>query len=203
MAAVLGGTQSLHTNWRDEALGLPTEESARLALRTQQIIANETGVTSVADPFGGSEYIEDLTDRIENGARDYIDRIDAMGGTLAAIEKGHVQGEIQNAAYAFQQAVERGEMIVVGVNRFKQTDEHPPSMFRMDPAVEATQVERLRTMRASRSQSDVSHALDALESAARASDNLMPKILAACEAHCTVGEISDRLRTVFGEYREA
>jgi methylmalonyl-CoA mutase N-terminal domain/subunit len=203
MAAVLGGTQSLHTNGRDEALSLPTEESARLALRTQQIIANETGVTSVADPFGGSVYIEELTDRIEHGAQGYIDRIDSMGGTLAAIESGFIQGEIQNAAYKFQQSVERGETIVVGVNRFQQTEEHPPAMFRMDPAIEATQVERLRAMRVSRSQSEVTSALDSLERAARGSDNLMPRILTACEAHATVGEISDRLRTVFGEYREA
>ncbi len=202
MAAVLGGTQSLHTNGRDEALSLPTEEAARLALRTQQIIANETGVTSVADPFGGSQYIEGLTDKIEQGARDYIERIDAMGGTLAAIESGYIQGEIQNAAYAFQTAVERGDQIVVGVNRFKQVEEHPPMTFRMDPAIESSQVERLRAMRSSRSQSMTTDTLDALESAARSSDNLMPKILEACEARATVGEISDRLRRVFGEYRE-
>ncbi len=203
MAAVLGGTQSLHTNGSDEALGLPTEEAARLALRTQQIIANETGVTNVADPFGGSAYVEELTDKIEAGAEAYIARIDGMGGTLAAIEKGFVQGEIQNAAYAFQQSVERGETVVVGVNRFKQADENPPAMFRMDPAIEATQVQRLREMRASRSQSMVDGALDSLEQAARGSDNLMPRILEACEVLATVGEVSDRLRVVFGEYREA
>jgi methylmalonyl-CoA mutase N-terminal domain/subunit len=203
MAAVLGGTQSLHTNGRDEALSLPTEESARLALRTQQIVANETGITSVADPFGGSEYIETLTDQIEKGARDYVERIDAMGGTLAAIESGYIQGEIQNAAYAFQTAVERGEQIVVGVNRFKQAEEHSPMTFRMDPAIESSQVERLREMRASRSQAMTNDTLDALEQAARSSDNLMPKILEACEARATVGEISDRLRRVFGEYRES
>jgi len=203
MAAVLGGTQSLHTNGRDEALSLPTEEAARLALRTQQIIANETGVTSVADPFGGSLYIENLTDEIERGAREYIDRIDAMGGTLAAIEAGFVQSEIQNAAYAFQQAVEHGEQIVVGVNKFRQAEEHPLATFKMDPAIEAAQVARLREVRASRSQSPVNDALASLERAARASDNLMPRILAACQAMATVGEISDRLRAVFGEYREA
>jgi methylmalonyl-CoA mutase N-terminal domain/subunit len=203
MAAVLGGTQSLHTNGRDEALSLPTEESARLALRTQQIIANETGVTSVADPFGGSIYIEELTDKIEQGARDYIERIDAMGGTLAAIESGFIQGEIQNAAYAFQQAVERGEAIVVGVNRFKQAEQNPLPPFRMDPAIEATQIQRLRDVRASRSQELATATLDALENAARGPDNLMPPILEACEAHATVGEISDRLRRVFGEYRES
>src|SRR6202022_982353 len=126
LAAVLGGAQSLHTNAKDEALGLPTEESARLALRTQQIIAHESGVTNTADPVGGSHYIEQLTDNIEQGAREYIDRIDAMGGTLAAIEKSYIQNEIQNAAYEYQQAVERGEAVVVGVNRFKQEEAEPP-----------------------------------------------------------------------------
>ena len=202
MAAVLGGTQSLHTNARDEALSLPTEESARLALRTQQIIANETGVTNVADPVGGSVYIEELTDQIERGAQDYIDRIDAMGGTLAAIESGFIQGEIQNAAYAFQQSVERGETIVVGVNRFRQADEHPPVTFRMDPALERAQVDRVRELRSSRPAAQVENRLNALETAARATDNLMPHILAASESYATVGEISDRLRRVFGEYRE-
>jgi methylmalonyl-CoA mutase N-terminal domain/subunit len=203
LEAVLGGTQSLHTNGRDEALSLPTEESARLALRTQQIIANETGVTSVADPFGGSVYIEDLTDRIERGAQDYINRIDSMGGTLAAIEKGYIQSEIHNAAYAFQQSVEKGETVVVGVNKFRQEEEHPPVTFRMDPALERPQIERLRELRASRAASVVEERLKTLELAARGSDNLMPRILAACEAYATVGEISDRLRTVFGEYKES
>jgi methylmalonyl-CoA mutase N-terminal domain/subunit len=202
MSAVLGGTQSLHTNSRDEALGLPTEESARLALRTQQIIAHESGITKVADPLGGSFYIEDLTDKIERGARDYLDRIDAMGGTLAAIEKGWIQAEIQSAAYEFQQQVERGEKIVVGVNRFHQENEQSLTALRIDPEIERQQVERLRQVRASRDQSVVELRLGALEKAARGSDNLMPKILAACEAFVTVGEISDRLRKVFGEYRE-
>jgi len=203
LAAVLGGTQSLHTNARDEALSLPTEESARLALRTQQIIANETGVTNVADPVGGSVYIEELTDHIERGAQAYLARIDDMGGTLAAIESGFIQGEIQNAAYAFQQSVERGETIVVGVNRFRQPDEHPPVTFRMDPALERAQCDRLRELRASRAASQVEDRLNALEAAARASDNLMPHILSASESYATVGEISDRLRRVFGEYRES
>jgi methylmalonyl-CoA mutase N-terminal domain/subunit len=202
MAAVLGGTQSLHTNARDEALSLPTEESARLALRTQQIIANETGVTSVADPLGGSFYIEELTDRIERGARDYLERIDAMGGTLAAIENDFIQAEIQNAAYAFQQSVERGETTVVGVNRFRQDEQNPLATFRMDPDLERAQIERLREMRASRSQSMVEDTLRALEQAARGGENLMPRILEAVEVRATVGEISDRLRGVFGEYRE-
>jgi methylmalonyl-CoA mutase N-terminal domain/subunit len=203
LEAVLGGTQSLHTNGRDEALSLPTEESARLALRTQQIIANETGVPSVADPLGGSFYIEQLTDSIEREAEAYLDRIDAMGGTLAAIENGFIQGEIQNAAYAFQQSVERGETIVVGVNRFRQTEPNRPVTFRMDPALEQGQVARLRELRASRPASLVEQRLQSLEQAARGADNLMPHILDACEALATVGEISDRLRGVFGEYRES
>jgi len=202
LAAVLGGTQSLHTNGRDEALSLPTEESARLALRTQQIIANETGVTNVADPVGGSYYIEELTDQIERDAQAYLARIDAMGGTLAAIEAGFIQGEIQNAAYAFQQSVERGETVVVGVNRFRQPEEHPPMTFRLDPALERAQCNRLRDLRASRSASQVEDRLNTLEAAARVDDNLMPHILAASESYATVGEISDRLRRVFGEYRE-
>ncbi len=201
LAGVMGGTQSLHTNSRDEALGLPTEEAAGLALRTQQIIAYETGVTSEPDPLGGSYYIEKLTDGIEQGARDYIAKIDSLGGTLAAIEQGYIQGEIQNAAYAYQQAVELGEKIVVGVNRFRQDEAHPHPVFRLDPELERQQIERLRELRSSRDRACVEQRLSELEQSARRSDNLMPKILAACEAFATVGEISDRLRKVFGEYR--
>jgi len=203
MAAVLGGTQSLHTNSRDEALGLPTEESARLALRTQQIIAHETGVTSTPDPLGGSYYIEELTDRIEKGATEYIARIDAMGGTLSAIERGWIQAEIQNAAYDYQQRVERGQQVVVGVNKFRQDDERTHPTFRMDAEIERQQVARLRALRARRANGTAQLRLNELESAARRGDNLMPPILAACESLCTVGEISDRLRRVFGEYRDA
>jgi methylmalonyl-CoA mutase N-terminal domain/subunit len=202
LAAVLGGAQSVHTNAKDEALGLPTEEAARLALRTQQIIAHETGVTNTADPVGGSYYIEKLTDEIERGAEEYIDRIDAMGGTLDAIERGFIQGEIQNAAYAYQQAVERGGAVVVGVNKFQQDEKEPPATFRLDPALEAQQITRLRELRASRDAYTVEARLCALEAAARSSDNLMPHILACAEAHGTVGEISDRLRAAFGEYKE-
>jgi methylmalonyl-CoA mutase N-terminal domain/subunit len=202
LAAVLGGAQSLHTNAKDEALGLPTEESARLALRTQQIIAHESGVTNTADPFGGSQYIEELTDKIEQGAREYIHRIDAMGGTLAAIEKGYMQNEIHNAAYEYQQQVERGEAVVVGVNRFKQAAAESPSAFRLDPELEKQQVDRLRQVRASRSAGVVEERLNGLEQAARGTDNLMPHILGCAEAYVTVGEISDRLRAVFGEYSE-
>jgi len=202
LAAVLGGAQSLHTNGKDEALSLPTEESARLALRTQQIIAYESGVTNVADPVGGSYAIEQLTDEIERGARDYIERIDAMGGTLAAIERNYIQNEIQNAAYDYQQRVERGEAVVVGVNRFQQEGDDPPRIFRLDPELERQQVARLRELRVSRSATDVESRLAGLEQAARGSDNLIPHILNCSEAYATVGEISDRLRRVFGEYQE-
>src|SRR3984885_344017 len=202
LAAVLGGAQSLHTNAKDEALGLPTEEAARLALRTQQIIAHETGVTSTADPVGGSVYIEHLTDEIEHGAEEYIQRIDAMGGTLAAIEKGFIQNEIQNAAYAYQQTVERGEAIVVGVNKFQQDQAEPPATFRLDPELEKQQIARLRDLRSSRDPSAVDANLSALENAARSTGNLMPHIMSCAEAYATVGEISDRLRAVFGEYHE-
>jgi methylmalonyl-CoA mutase N-terminal domain/subunit len=202
LAAVLGGTQSLHTNSRDEALSLPTEESARLALRTQQVIAYETGVTKEPDPLGGSYFIEELTCKIETGAKEYIDRIDLMGGTLVAIERGYIQSEIQNAAYAYQQEVERGERVVVGVNKFRMEGEKPPITFRVDPAIEAQQIGRLRDLRASRAAAAVEEKLAALEQAARGSDNLMPRIMEACAALATVGEISDRLRIVFGEHRE-
>jgi methylmalonyl-CoA mutase, N-terminal domain len=202
LAAVLGGTQSLHTNSRDEALGLPAEESARLALRTQQIIAYETGVPGVADPVGGSYFIEELTEKIERGARQYIDRIDALGGTLAAIERGFIQSEIQSAAYEYQQRVERGESVVVGVNRFRQEEGKPIPTFRVDPSIEARQIELLRQVRASRSAEVVETRLRDLECAARGTSNLMPPILAACEALATVGEIAGRLKKVFGEYLE-
>ena len=203
LAAVLGGTQSLHTNGQDEALGLPTEHSARIALRTQQVIAYESGVTQTPDPFGGSEPIERLTDEIEAGARDYIERIDGMGGTLAAIERGYVQGEIQNAAYQYPRAVEEGRQIIVGVNKFQSEEAEPPQTFRLDPALERQQVERLRAVRASRSQAEAEAALQSLEEAACGSENLLPRILACCRALVTLGEISDRLRAVFGEYRES
>ncbi len=202
MAAVLGGAQSLHTNSRDEALALPTEESARTALRTQQIIACETGVTNTVDPAGGSESIECLTDDIERGVLGYLNRIDELGGTLRAIETGYIQNEIQNAAYDYQKAVESGERVVVGVNRFQQDEERAGATFRLDPALERAQVGRLRQVRASRSQAAVAGKLSALERAARGDTNLMPAILDAADAYASVGEISDTLRRVYGEYRE-
>ena len=202
MAAVLGGCQSLHTNSRDEALGLPTEESVRIALRTQQIIAYESGVTNTVDPAGGSEAIEELTDSIEEGVRGYLKTIDEMGGTLRAIETGFIQNEIQSAAYAYQREVESGAKVVVGVNRFQLPEDHKAAALRLDPASEQAQLERLRSVRASRSQAAVEQTLAALEATARSTGNLVPPILAAAACYATVGEISDRLRSVFGEYRE-
>ena len=202
LAAVLGGTQSLHTNSRDEALGLPTEESARIALRTQQIIAHETGVTNTVDPLGGAECIEAMTDQLEAAARAYLKHIDEMGGTLTAIERGYVQAEIQNAAYDYQRGIERGEITIVGVNKFRQDDAAKIPTFRVDPELERRQVARLREVRASRSAATVTERLNALEAAARGTSNLLPHILDCAASMVTVGEISGRLRTVFGEYQE-
>lgn len=202
LSAVLGGTQSLHTNAMDEALGLPTEDTARLALRTQQILAHETGITSTPDPLGGSYFIEELTDRLEAEAVDYIARIDAMGGTLRAIETGFIQAEIQNAAYAWQREVESGQRVVVGVNRFQMNASDSVPAFRIDPEIQRSQIAAVRGVRASRDVSRWSRTLADLETAARGTENLMPRILAAAEAMATVGEISDCLRTVFGEYQE-
>ena len=203
LAAVLGGCQSLHTNGLDEALALPTEDSALIALRTQQIIAHETGVVNTVDPVAGSYAIENLTDRIEAGAREYISRIDAVGGLFRAIETGYVQGEVQKAAYEYQRAIERGEQVVVGVNRFQSDESRAIPTLRLDPEVERSQVGRLRALRARRNADRTKQALDEVESRARSGANLMPAICAAVEALATVGEISDALRRVFGEYRES
>ena len=201
LSAVLGGTQSLHTNSRDEALGLPTESSALLALRTQQIIANESGVADVIDPLGGSWAIEAMTDEIEGKASEYIEKIDAMGGMVEAIDKGFVQREIQDAAYAWQRQVEDKEQVVVGVNAYK-TVEPPVTVMRVDPALEAAQVARLKAFRAARDSTAAKQAVDAVRAGAKGTENLMPLILAAVKAHATLGEISDAMRDVFGEYRE-
>jgi methylmalonyl-CoA mutase N-terminal domain/subunit len=202
MAAVLGGAQSLHTNSRDEAHALPTEESARIALRMQQIVAYESGVANTVDPVGGSECIEALTDSIERGVHEYLKRIEEAGGTLRAIETGYIQNEIRNAAYDYQRAIESGQRVVVGVNRFRKEEERVEATFRLDPALERAQVERLRAVRAGRSPGAVAEKLAALERAGRGSDNLMPPMLEAADAYATVGEVSDCLRGVFGEYRE-
>ncbi len=203
MAAVLGGTQSLHTNSFDEALALPTEQSARIALRTQQVIAYESGAPQTIDPLAGSYYVESLTNEIEKRAADYLEKIEAMGGMLKAIERGYVQQEIQNAAYEYQQAVDRREAIVVGVNKFQVDEEKPVPIQRIDETLERKQVERLRELRAKRDPKPWQDAINAVEDAARAPENLMPRILAAVEANATVGEISDAMRRVYGEYKEA
>ncbi|MBM3766291.1 MAG: methylmalonyl-CoA mutase [Acidobacteria bacterium] len=195
MAAVLGGTQSLHTNSMDEAIGLPTEHAATLALRTQQVIAFESGVTEHPDPFGGSFVIEQMTDRIESEARAYIDRIDAMGGAIAAIEEGFPQAEIHNAAYRYQQRVETGEQVVVGVNKFQSVARSEVPVFRIDPEIERRQVENLRAVRASRSASAVDAALAELRAAAASGDNVTPRILEAAKVLATVGEIAEGLRS--------
>ncbi len=202
LAAVLGGTQSLHCNGRDEALALPTEESARIALRTQQIIAAETGVTNTVDPFGGAFAIEELTDRIEAGARALLERVDAAGGTLAAIEAGFIQREIQDSAYKAQVQIDRGEAVVVGVNRYAASEGSRIETLAADPEVERRQIERVRAVRAGRDAAAWRASLDAVTRAARGSDNLVPVIIDAVEARATIGEISDTLRAVFGEHRE-
>ena len=203
LAAVCGGTQSLHTNSLDEALGLPTEEAARLALRTQQIIAHESGVADVADPLGGSYVVEAWTNEIAQRARDYIRRIEEMGGALAALESGFQQREIADAAYRYQLAVEEGRAKVVGVNVFAGEEEQPTEVLRLDPAMEREQVERLRALRERRDQGRADAAVAALTTAAREDRNLMPPILDCVRAEVTLGEISDALRGVYGEYREA
>jgi len=202
LAAVCGGTQSLHTNALDEALGLPTEDAARLALRTQQVIALESGVADVADPLGGSYVIEAWTDEIVVRARDYIRRIDEMGGALAALEAGFQQREIADAAYRSQLAVEDGSEKVVGVNAFAAADGAPTAVLAIDPAGERTQVERLQALRARRDAARAAAARDALAAAARESRNTMPAILDAVRAECTLGEIADTLREVYGEHRD-
>ncbi|MFI5254617.1 MAG: methylmalonyl-CoA mutase [Candidatus Limnocylindrales bacterium] len=202
LSAVLGGAQSLHTNSRDEALALPTEEAARLALRTQQILAHEAGVTETPDPLAGSYYVETLTDELEMAARGYLAEIEALGGTLAAIEAGYQQRQIQEAAYAVQRRIEAGEQIVVGVNRFVDDPAPSPPLQRIDPAGEVEQVERLRRARAERDPAAWAEAMKRLEAAARSTENLMPGIIAAVRAGATLGEISDRLRVAWGEHRE-
>jgi len=203
LAAVLGGCQSLHTNSLDEALALPTEESALIALRTQQIIAHETGVTNTIDPVAGSYAIEHLTNEIERRAEEYIARIDALGGMLRAIESGFVQGEIQRVAFEFQRAIEKKEQIVVGVNDFVAGEERAIPTLRIDEEIERSQIARLKALRARRDSARVQSALSELQRRAATNENLLPAILAAVEVYATVGEISDALRRLFGEYQES
>jgi methylmalonyl-CoA mutase N-terminal domain/subunit len=203
LAAVLGGTQSLHTNSRDEALALPTEASALLALRTQQILAEESGVANTIDPLAGSYVIEKLTNEIEAQAREYLGKIDALGGMGRAIESGYVQREIEQSAYEYQKSIEAGERAVVGVNQYVDQTSTSPPLLRIDPESERTQVERLAKLRARRDAAPVETTLRAVEETARTDRNLLPAILDAVKAYATVGEISDALRRVFGEYQES
>jgi methylmalonyl-CoA mutase N-terminal domain/subunit len=204
LAAVLGGTQSLHTNSMDETLALPTEKAVEIALRTQQLVAYETGVTNVIDPLGGSYLIEALTNRLEEGAEEYFRRIEELGGVLAAIDQGFFQREIADAAYRYQREIEKGERVVVGVNFFQNLGEEIEiDLLRIDPAVEKRQHERLARLRSERSDEAVSRALGALERGAQGDSNLMPLIIDCARAYCTEGEIIETLRGVFGEYRES
>jgi methylmalonyl-CoA mutase, N-terminal domain len=203
LAAVLGGCQSLHTNGKDEALALPTEDAARLALRTQQVIAFESGVVNAVDPFGGAYAVEEATDRLEAEARALIDRIESRGGALRAIEQGEIQRAIQESAYRFQKEVETGQRVIVGVNKFAEPGESAPvEILRIDPALEKAQQERVRALRARRAEGPWRSALDALEARARDGGNLVPAMIDAVMAWATVGEIAHRLRGVFGEHRE-
>jgi methylmalonyl-CoA mutase N-terminal domain/subunit len=201
LAAVLGGTQSLHTNSFDEALALPTEASAEIALRTQQIIAHESGAADSIDPTAGSFYVEYLTDAVERRVIEYLDRIDRLGGSIAAIETGFFQNEIAEASYRYQRAIEKKEKILVGVNEFKSQEDRHPEILRIDPELERRQRERLAALRQRRNQARVRTTLEALQRAAQGEDNLVPPILTAVEAHATLGEVADTLRRVFGEYQ--
>ncbi len=200
MAAVLGGTQSLHTNGYDEALSLPTEEAAKIALRTQQIIAFESGVTDTVDPLAGSYFVEELTDTVEAQAWKYIEKIDAMGGSVNAIEEGYIQEEIARASYEFQKEVEKAERVIVGVNKF--TEKEPPfdKVFKIDDSIRTLQINKINALKASRDNQKVTEILTRLESAAKGTENLMPIIIEAVEEYATLGEIANTLRKVFGEY---
>jgi methylmalonyl-CoA mutase N-terminal domain/subunit len=209
MGAVHGGTQSLHTNSRDEALALPTEESVRLALRTQQVIAHESGVAHTVDPLAGSYYVEELTDQIEAEADEYIRKIDEIGGMVRAIEEHYPQSEIERSAYHYQQEIERGERVIVGLNRYAAEETAQPEILSISEEVTRRQIERLNKIRSERDATKVARTLDALEEAAKkepgadGDGNLMPLILEAVQAYASVGEICARLRNVFGEYQES
>jgi methylmalonyl-CoA mutase N-terminal domain/subunit len=200
LAAVLGGTQSLHTNGYDEALSLPTEEAAKTALRTQQILAYECGVTDTVDPLAGSYFVESLTDEVENAAWVYINKIDAMGGSVQAIESGYIQNEIAASSYTYQKEVEKGEQIIVGINKFTSQEETNLNVFRVDDVIRSTQINKINQLKAERNQEKVKQKLQELEVASKSDKNLMPFILSAVEEYATLGEISNTLRSVFGEY---
>jgi methylmalonyl-CoA mutase N-terminal domain/subunit len=203
LAAVLGGTQSLHTNSRDEALALPTQESVMIALRTQQIVANESGVANTIDPLAGSYYVEALTDKIEKEAEEYIKRIDNMGGMIEAIEVGYVQSEIQKSSYQYTKEVEAGERIVVGVNKFQVKEDEPKDLLRIDMKVQEEQVKFLQKIRAERNNEDVKNKLAGLKTCAEGTNNLMPCLVDAVKSYASIGEICNTLRAVYGEYRES
>jgi methylmalonyl-CoA mutase N-terminal domain/subunit len=197
---VLGGTQSLHTNGYDEALSLPTETAAKIALRTQQIIAFESGVTDTVDPLAGSFFVEELTNSIEAAAYEYINKIDAMGGSVKAIEQDYIQQEIARSAYIYQNEIESGESVLVGVNKFTQTEETGAPVFRVDDSIRIQQSEKILTLKNSRDSAVVAFSLKQLENAAKTNENTMPYILAAVENYATLGEIANTFRQVFGEY---
>ncbi|MPM54221.1 Methylmalonyl-CoA mutase large subunit [bioreactor metagenome] len=201
LAAVMGGTQSLHTNSRDEALALPTEDAVRIALRTQQIIAYESGAGDTIDPLAGSYFVESITNTLEQSAEQYLKKIDEIGGAVVAIEQGFIQQEIQNSAYTWQQEIEKGERIVIGVNKFTMKEPSPKGLLRVDPKVGVLQVQKIHDLKAKRNQQDVLHALSALKTAAETEANLMPLILNAVKTYATLGEICGVLREVFGEYQ--
>ncbi len=203
LAAVLGGTQSLHTNSRDEALALPSEDSVRIALRTQQIVAYESGVTETVDPLAGSYYVESLTNEIEKKAADYIRKIDDLGGAAKAIERGFIQKEIQESAYIYQKEIEKNERIVVGMNKFEIEESTPKGLLRVDPAVGEMQKEKIRALKDDRDNKKVEDDLKALKEAASGDENLMPYIIEAVKSYSTLGEICDVLRDVFGEYQQS
>ena len=201
LAAVLGGTQSLHTNGFDEALSLPTEEAAKIALRTQQIVAFESGVADTADPLAGSYFIESLTEAVEKEAWKLIEKIDAMGGSVAAIEEGFMQDEIARSAYTYQKHIEDGSKIIVGVNKFETTDHYHTQLLKIDESIQKTQIEKINSLRQRRNNEAVEICLKRISEAASGTENIMPFVVDAVEQYCTLGEISDTLRGIYGEYK--
>jgi len=201
LAAVLGGTQSLHTNGYDEALSLPTEEAAGIALRTQQVVGFESGVAETVDPLAGSYFVENLTNEVEEKAWKLIEKIDAMGGSVSAIEQGFIQNEIARSAYEYQRNIETGEKIIVGVNKFQIEEKNSIAGFKIDDSIRAVQTEKINNIRATRSAAIAQHCIENITAAAKDGNNIMPVVIEAVENFCTLGEISDALRRVFGEYR--
>jgi methylmalonyl-CoA mutase N-terminal domain/subunit len=201
IAAVMGGTQSLHTNGFDEALGLPTEQAATIALRTQQIVAFESGISETADPLAGSYFVENLTAEVESKALELIQQIDAMGGSVAAIESGWMQQKISDSAYKYQKDIESKEKIIVGVNEYQSEEKNKIPVFKIDPSIQQAQIEKIKILKANRDQAVAVSCLEAITAAVNAGQNIMPPVIAAVEAKCTLGEISDTLRHLFGEYQ--